>query len=285
MAFTATNTYIKPGTIPESALPLVGSALLCQDYVQGFCRKGDQCPQSHEISNIDKTHGFPAQAQRLANRLSFQPRLQCQSFEGDGPGILSQLGPRHDNDHIEIEDIRILPTTDEILSLRPPYMPSRNPHASHRLPLGLSRILDINFRQLRYDSIEKIVDCVYHASQQLHSLATGVSPFTDYDDRTTTPKGSRYSLFRDVAFEDIMFHDLKGIMFRISFACPPGLRGTQMGTSGRLENGMLVALIGLTSEDLSVTFMEIHQRQTTAAMMPRTRNNLRGKTHSLSTFL
>ena len=276
MISTTTATDIKAGGLPESALPFIESVKLCPDYVSGFCRKGDLCSKSHEICRVDEINADPLR-QRVANRLSLRPRPQCESFEDDGPGTLAELGPRHDNDHVDIENIQILPTTDEILSLRPPYMPSRNPRAPHRLPLGLPRLLDINFRQLRYDNVEKTIDCVYHASQQLYCSRTQTTPSIDYDDRTITPKGSRYSLFRDVAFEDVMFHDFKGIMFRVSFACPPGLRGTRMGTSGHLEDGMLVALVGLSGIELSTTFMEIHQRQTTAAMRPRTKNNLRGK--------
>lgn len=267
----------KASTLPESSLPLIESTLLCQDYIRGFCRNSDLCAKSHEICNIDKPTTGRSQVPCIPNRLSSQSRLPNQAFDNDGPGILAELGPRHDNDHVEIERIQILPSMDEILSLRRPYMPSRHPHALHRLPLGFPRLLDINFRQLRYDSVEKVMDCMYHASQRLHTMAGRALSPTDYDDRTVTPKGSRYSFFHGVAFEEIMFHERKGVMFRISFACPPGLRGTRMGTSGHLEDGMLVALVGLDSADLSVTFMEIHQRQTTAAMMPRTRNHLRGK--------
>lgn len=69
-----------------------------------------------------------------------------------------------------------------------------------------------------------------------------------------------------------------GVTFRISFACPKALRGLRLGPSKHLEEGMLVALIGLDETDaLSTTFMVIQQRQTTFAMKPRTGNDLRGQ--------
>ena len=45
----------------------------------------------------------------------------------DLPGALSELGPRHNNDHANIFDIKILPTTDEIQSPRLEYLPSSDP--------------------------------------------------------------------------------------------------------------------------------------------------------------
>lgn len=45
----------------------------------------------------------------------------------DLPGALSELGPRYDNDHASIFDIKILPTTDEIQSPRLEYLPSSDP--------------------------------------------------------------------------------------------------------------------------------------------------------------
>jgi hypothetical protein len=43
------------------------------------------------------------------------------------PGRLSINGPQHGNDHVNIQDIQILPITDEILAVNhPPWMPKTN---------------------------------------------------------------------------------------------------------------------------------------------------------------
>ena len=276
-------TQIRAAQRERSALPSVPPFFLCQDYVDGFCRHGESCAKSHDICEIADTNPQPLPVEAVANYLSFELRKALNTrilFEHDGPGELSELGPRHDNDYVSIKDIKILPTTDEILCTRGPYMPRNDPHAYHHLPCGQDRLLDVHFRLLRYESTEAIIDACYHASQQLCNLKYE-PPAADYDDRLVTPRGVRYSLFRDVNFEDVRFSDQKGVCFRMSFACPRALRGRRMGPSGHLEENMLVALIGLDQHHaLSVTFMEIYQRQTTDAMKPRTGNDLRGQSFS-----
>ena len=269
---------IGAGLFPPSSLTQIPLESLCSDFLDGFCRQGDDCHKSHQICAVPirKTQAIPVQAPH--NFLSFEPRgllRNQQPFESDGPGILSVDGPRHDNDHVNIEDIRILPTVDEILCLRKPYIPKRSDSAPHALPLGERRLLDILFRQLRYDSVEQMIDACYHATQHLVNLSS-TPEASDYEYRHTTPKGSKYSLFRALAFEDLNFDARKGLTIRISFACPMPLRGRRLGPSSNLEEGMLVALIGLDAgKSVSTTFMEIQHRQTTEAMKKRSKNDLR----------
>lgn len=276
MNLTNRTKGIRAAILPESSLPIISEDQLCSHHIHGFCGKGDLCEKSHQLCLLeDDSTPQPALDVGLYH-LSIFPRERTTTFENDGPGNLSNLGPRHDNDHVEIHQVRILPTADEVLCRRAPYMPSRDPRSLHRLALGQHRLLDINFRQLRHDSVEPIIDCCYHASQQL-SRSNEQRKMTDYNERCRTPKGSHYSFFRDIAFEESIFHDRKGMMLRVSFACPSNLRGRRMGSSSHFEEGMLVALIGLANgTDLSVTFMEVYQRQSTDAMRPRTGNDLRG---------
>ena len=68
----------------------------------------------------------------------------------DGPGELSSQGLRHDNDFIDIQDIRIAPTRQELISRVPPFLPFITYDAPHHLPKGsMERLLDIQFRLLR----------------------------------------------------------------------------------------------------------------------------------------
>ena len=55
----------------------------------------------------------------------------------DLPGALSELGPRHDNDHADIFDIKILPTTEEIQSSRLGYLPLSDPTVGSSLTRSL----------------------------------------------------------------------------------------------------------------------------------------------------
>lgn len=68
----------------------------------------------------------------------------------DGPGEDRQDGPRHDNDHREIDKIRIAPTHQELISRIPPFLPANLYDAPHPLPAeSMERLLDIQFRLLR----------------------------------------------------------------------------------------------------------------------------------------
>lgn len=67
-----------------------------------------------------------------------------------GPGTERPDGPRHDNDHIDINDISIPPTHDELTCVQPPYLPYNLPGAPHSYPSNsMQRLLDIHFRLLR----------------------------------------------------------------------------------------------------------------------------------------
>jgi hypothetical protein len=67
-----------------------------------------------------------------------------------GPGALRSEGPRHDNDHVDIDDIRIAPTHQELICHVPPFLPSTLHGAPHPSPPeSAERLLDIQYRLLR----------------------------------------------------------------------------------------------------------------------------------------
>ena len=144
-------------------------------------------------------------------------------------------------------------------------MPQKDPN-QHHLPAGPARLLDICFRQLRYEGTEPIIDPCYHAMQQL-VLARSQKPQPDYQFGLETPRGARYSLFRNVAFEELTFHELHGAILRLSYDCPRALQGRRIHTSGLFEENMLCALIGLDEEatTLATTFFEVYLRESTVS--------------------
>lgn len=170
--------------------------------------------------------------------------------------------------------------------MRPPYLPLKNPdHANDRLQ-GKSRLLDAQFRHLRYDSVESIRDVCYHAAQDL-AKPVAKPCAADYDVRQFTPQGNQYSLFRNIRLEDLMF-DRNGIHLQLSFNCPRSLERDRLASAGHLEKGMLVALIGLNKEHhLSVTYFNIEVGQSTGAMKSIYGNHDKGKFtfHLSSKFL
>lgn len=212
------------------------------------------------------------------NRLSLAPRAipkDDKCFDRDGPGGLSTAGKRHDNDHVNVRDIQIFPTVDEILSKRSPYMPFKSVTQPHFLERGPERLIDTLFRHLRHDSIEVLKDCTYAAAQK---LATTTSVPSNYDPRQETPSGNRHYLYLGAEIEELTFDDRNGIMVRVSYACPKSMRGRNIFSSGRFDRGMVVALVGLDEDgvSLSVTFFEVHICQSTEAMEPRGGKGKRG---------
>lgn len=68
----------------------------------------------------------------------------------EGPGELRPGGPRHDNDYVNIEDIQIAPTHEELTSPHQPFLPANMYGAPHPLPNeSMEQLLDIQFRLLR----------------------------------------------------------------------------------------------------------------------------------------
>ena len=68
----------------------------------------------------------------------------------EGPGELRPGGPRHDNDFVNISDIQIGPTHDELTSPHQPFLPANLYGAPHPLPSeSMEQLLDIQFRLLR----------------------------------------------------------------------------------------------------------------------------------------
>lgn len=75
----------------------------------------------------------------------------------DPPGESSVLKARHDNDHVEISDINILPTQQEITCIRAPFLPFNGvPDAPHFLAHGWKCQLDTHFRLCREDMIDPL---------------------------------------------------------------------------------------------------------------------------------
>ncbi|KFA55661.1 hypothetical protein S40293_05294 [Stachybotrys chartarum IBT 40293] len=83
----------------------------------------------------------------------------------DFPGHLSAQGRRHDNDFAEIHQIAILPTQDEIMSLRAEYLPTTNPSQWHIQ--GMRGRLDREFRLLREDTVGQLRDTVRETLERI----------------------------------------------------------------------------------------------------------------------
>ena len=134
----------------------------------------------------------------------------------------------------------------------------------HHLPQGPARYLDIQFRQLRHESIEPIVDACYHGLQAL-VFAKEASP----DHHRETPRGVRYSCFCNVESEELLFHERDGLMARLSYDCPFKLRGRAISKSGIFEEGKMVCLVARheETEAVNVIMMEVFLRESSVSQL------------------
>lgn len=137
-------------------------------------------------------------------------------------------------------------------------MPQTGPDGSHITTHGPTRLIDSSFRLLRYESTEQIIDPCYHALQELAHTKVIESGFRDYKHALETPRGIRYSLFRNIALEEMVFHCQKGAILRLTYDCPRSLSKGKIQSSGIFEDGMLCALIGIDKQtnQAHVTFLE-----------------------------
>ena len=133
----------------------------------------------------------------------------------DLPGALSELGPRHDNDHADIFDIKILPTTEEIQSPRLEYLPSSDP-TKHHLP-GLAGLLDRQFRLLREDTVGQLRDAVHLECMRLNKPPNAQQPSKRQNN------GVRNIIYHNVALLRLEFDRKKGLQVVAEFDQAPAL--------------------------------------------------------------
>lgn len=178
-------------------------------------------------------------------------------IEREMPGDLSEEGPRHDNDSVDIRNISILPTLQEIQSSRTEYLPLADPKEWHIG--GLEGLLDRHFRLLREDTVGQLRDAAKSELERLQNPTKNTN-----DDRKH--QGVRTYVYEDVQFADIGFDSFKGLEFALAFKQPPELRNktaTQRRDwwewSKRFGFEALVCL--LSSEGSAIFFVVSDQRE------------------------
>jgi len=157
--------------------------------------------------NIGKS--MPQASLQIINQQSEQPRFP---LELDLPGHLSAQGPRHDNDHVEIQNIQILPTSEEIQSQRQEYLPPADVSIS-RLP-GLRGLLDRQFRLLREDSVGGLRDAVQFEIEGIHNKTSG----------NNKDAGARNIVHQGANIMRLEIDKRKGLQIVVGFAQPSAVR-------------------------------------------------------------
>ncbi|KAK2008989.1 P-loop containing nucleoside triphosphate hydrolase protein [Colletotrichum eremochloae] len=162
----------------------------------------------------------------------------------DMPGELSKRGPRHDNDHADISDIKLMPTHQEIMSSRDEYLPTANP-AQHHLQ-GLQGLLDRHFRLLREDA--------------LHDLRNAIRVRVESNVKVKEVR-TRVVQYEHAAAIDVSFEWRSGLKFIIRIDQPPAAKGLNKmeraawwNQEKRLSDGNLVCIV---DEAGSIFFFQV----------------------------
>lgn len=140
-------------------------------------------------------------------------------------------GGRHNNDFDDICQIKIMPSFEEIRSLRGEYLPVNNPLQWHID--GIDGLLDRNFRLLREDTVGQLRDAIHHE---------------------LSPRAQQLQLRKFVYPKSLVvnleFNWLSGLYFEVDFPQPaavthytPMAREMWWQNSKRLQPGALVCLI------------------------------------------
>ncbi|KAI7068359.1 hypothetical protein KC327_g9637 [Hortaea werneckii] len=175
------------------------------------------------------------------------------TLERPGPGKLNIDGvPRHDNDHVDIREISILPTTLEIQFAGAEYLPLADPTQWHLG--GLEGLLDRHFRLLRADTVGQLRDT---AKTELAKLQT---PEVRDRSQQNKQRASRAFVYGNATIVDVTFTSRNGIEFAISFDQPGNIQRKNKNerkdwwqNSKRLSDDALVCLLSSLGSAIFLT--------------------------------
>jgi hypothetical protein len=194
-----------------------------------------------------------------------QPELYHPALHVDLPGELSQHGPRHDNDHALISDIKILPTLSEILcNQRADFLPQRHNPGSSSIhhETGVLQLLDSQFRLLREDTSGLLRDSIRLI---LENWATFVHNSDWRIKRKILRDGSPtpVRIYSDVEIQRIKSNTIKGVEIEVQFeqarrARHPNLMRRKQWwyeSRGLREGGAILAVIDGEPDDITVILL------------------------------
>ncbi|EPS45810.1 hypothetical protein H072_257 [Dactylellina haptotyla CBS 200.50] len=136
------------------------------------------------------------------------------------PGTRSDLGPRHDNDHASIADIRILPTAEEIRSVEAEYLPKMGGDSLYTD--RSKRLLDSQFRLLREDNIGCLRESLRQIIENRANLDNLQRSKRKQNDgvKRFSSAGVAVLIHQNIKVEDISFSSTHGLKIGITFDQP-----------------------------------------------------------------
>lgn len=234
-----------------------------------------------EVANIDKQsvtfqlvntrlvelRGIVARANGLLQKEIEEPNIQGVSTTvvSTYPRPIGMDRPqnRHDNDKVNIADVKLLPTVDEIRSNHRDFLPTTNRDMPHFLQDQAQRHIDTHFRLLRHDIFGEL-------KEALGGLVLGAQndPAILENPRLNLGDKTRAYAYPNVEIRYISFEQKRGLEVQISFPQPPQLRRKSSAQrsrwwqeSKRLDDGVLLCFLSLDN-GVSLLFFTVTNKQT-----------------------
>ncbi|KAI9155055.1 NFX1-type zinc finger-containing protein 1 [Paramyrothecium foliicola] len=129
------------------------------------------------------------------------------------PRDVDRPGGRHDNDHAVLSHIKIFPTTSEITSKRPEYLPSTNLTEDHFLPNPVQRFIDTQFRLFRQNIFGPV-------KGDLAKMIKALQDGTAENDLVSLGGQARKYVYANASVRDIKFSPKHGLELHFSFDLP-----------------------------------------------------------------
>lgn len=172
---------------------------------------------------------------------------------------------RHDNDKMDITDVKIFPTRGEILSDNAGFLPTTDLDQPHFITDKAQRHIDTHFRLLRHDTFGELKDALgslINASER--DPACFNSPRASLGD-------FRAHLYPNANISHLSFDSRRGLGVNISFPQPSSVR-SKLGPerrkwwedSRRLAEGVLLSFISTQPGELHHLFLTVTNRSTDA---------------------
>ncbi|THW27430.1 hypothetical protein D6D23_02831 [Aureobasidium pullulans] len=202
-----------------------------------------RCQAEKHLDSINKRLGIGKVIRNITNTQGQNVERPIFALQRSYPGKLANERPRHDNDFESIDDIQIMPTSEEIRSTHAEYLPLQDPSSWHKQ--GIPGLLDRHFRLLREDTVGQLRDS---ARVELEALQEARPSHAD-----SSNSSLKKHTYHNALVEFPKFDSLKGLEFVISFDQPFELlakdkkkRQDWWDDSRRLEGDALVCLISST---------------------------------------
>ena len=235
--------------------------------IEGIPEATGMDPQSTTVQKIrtssEELRGIVARANGL---LQDQDE---QSVGGVTTSVVASTYPRefilpqgrHNNDNMDITDIKILPTEAEIRSDHPVFLPSTDLDQPHFLTDHVQRHLDTHFRLYRHDCFGEVVEALGRAL-----VATEDDP-TILEHPNFSLGDIRAYMYPKANLRYISFDHRRGLEAQISFLQPPALRKKSLSErrkwwedSKRLEEGILLCLLFVDDAKASLLFFTVSEK-------------------------